>query len=384
MNDKILKSVSFFPWMKIHSAATIGNCYLVPFKRGQQPFGKGASDQEAIDGILSFYKEAGRQPITDATLLKLNELDWFEDQTDDQSNQLFAFAEALSFSTLATREYFTYGGGQPNRDCSRLFFQRFVDPNQPPSVTTRRRDGETTIGFSCETFEEIRPRHVSSDFVKIDSQLIGATLDFFATDNGWLLDAAIFSFNNANTDAFHITTAAELVMTVGAFEMLFDVHNGNTDELIRQFDMIFQPAVRVPANGVPRLKTQGDIPNGTLSQIWLKDMALTRHLYAHGKKSTKRYHRKWSTREHLLLSSFLFPYLVKLILQRDTNYVLSEDDHSAIDAFEHLLAEDLFSCSGGGHSALDWPWNQVMHKVTEERRFRKALEVLQKIPESGD
>jgi hypothetical protein len=69
--------------------------------------------------------------------------------------------------------------------------------------------------------------------------------------------------------------------------------------------------------------------------------------------------------------------LVKLILQRNTNYALTDSDQSAIEAFEHLLATDLYSSSGSGHSAMDWPWNQVMHKVTDERRFRKAREVLQ-------
>lgn len=371
MNTPTQKSLAFFPWMQIDSEMKIGSYLLFPFKRGEKPFGNGTDEQRHVDNILGFYKINKDQPVREAILLKMDGVEWFTDYTDEQMGSLFSFSELLAFSTLSEREYFVHGGGKPNRDCSRLFVQRFIDSSKPPSVTTRKRDGTVNMGFASDSFEEICPRHVSSDVVKINVPVIEALQKCIETENGRLMDEAIFSFNNANTDSSQITEAAEVVMTVGAFEMLFDVRTGKADDLVDRFNRVFKPEFQVDTDKVARLVEQGSIPGGSLAEIWLRDFVVMRHQYAHGKR-TPRHNPKWSTREHLLLSSFLFPLLVKLILNNSGLYELSDTDQTHYASFEKLLAEDLFAHSGASHDSQDWPWNRVLSDARWECQFRKV------------
>ena len=69
----------------------------------------------------------------------------------------------------------------------------------------------------------------------------------------------------------------------------------------------------------------------------------------------------WTVREHLLLTSFAVPRLVKQVLSRLDLYQLTNEDTRDINTFESLLnLPDLFERDGGSCSTEEFAWQRVL------------------------
>ena len=89
----------------------------------------------------------------------------------------------------------------------------------------------------------------------------------------------------------------------------------------------------------------------------------TRAKYHHGKHHV-RYPSVWNTAEHLLLSSFAFPRILKSLLASDGHYTLTEDDRRDLSTFENFAAcDDLFSVPDDNAESQSRPWDKIVENA---------------------
>ena len=71
---------------------------------------------------------------------------------------------------------------------------------------------------------------------------------------------------------------------------------------------------------------------------WIRDAFILRGSFAHGRKRSSGGWRGWTLDEHLLLASFAFQLILKVVLADRGLYQLTDADETALEALERLAA----------------------------------------------
>lgn len=355
-------AVAFFPWLEIAEAIETNEFGLIPFRRGEEPGGRDTELQRTLDGILEPYLACAGKPVSTATIAVLPNREVTDDLTQEDRDELFLFSEIVAFAGLAGREFFGFGLNYVNRDLFTFVIQFFTAVPGAVCVETRRRDGKTSNLVTPEAYKVHRPFHVPVDVcpVRIDTALVGALLQSRDLDRWPCYQEAIFDFNRANTDSDQIAEQMELILLNGAFERLFGLRGGKEHELVRRVTSTLCPSTRVDPSSCSRIRRE---ERGSLTEIWTRALYRLRGNLAHG-RGTPTYPSMWDIREHLLLGSYVFPLLVKLLLAHDGLYELTEDDAFDIDVFELLVSARLFAEPEG---EKPWPWDEIRGQARWER-----------------
>lgn len=130
--------------------------------------------------------------------------------------------------------------------------------------------------------------------------------------------------------------------------------------------------------GTSRFKSSATVRN-----TWVKDFYNLRSKLAHVELGHK-YPAIWSTRNHLLLASYVFPLVLKCLLVKKGAYQFTKDDQLRINAFEKLVCQDHFGPVKNRSVPNSHPWNQILHDAGWEEAKRHALETIQKMQVDGN
>ncbi|MCL5772592.1 MAG: hypothetical protein M1479_10040 [Actinobacteria bacterium] len=366
-----MSMLAFLPWLKIKNNFDIENFKLVRFEVLEEDSSKEKFQNTCEAIIRPYYTNIG-DSINECTLIFLNNKDFFEDFTDDEIESLFSFVEILTFSGLSKREFFS-NFSYFNSSNFHFVVQGFNKDLEGVTIVTRRRDGQSKNFIDIGSYKVIMPFYVNNSMVKIDINLFKSLLDAQKKlKDKWLdFSDAIFFFNRANTDSDQITKHQEAVMMIGAFQrILMCKKNSKIDELIKNFKNSFTPKKDLDISKSKRiLNSKYANKIGTLREAWLNDFYQLRGDYAHGKKETKK-QMVWNAREHLLLGSYMFPLLVKLSLNKDQYYDLSEEDFYDIELFEQLAEVDLFKKP---QNPNNWEWKKIRREYISNDKLHKAI-----------
>jgi hypothetical protein len=368
-------TVAFFPWLRLQRPVTVDTVRLVPFRRGRDPGGTGTQLQQTLDSLLEPYHAVIARPVEEATIISLRGQPPTEPIRDDTLPELFLVAELVAFSALAIRPFFhPLSMGYVNRDLFGLVVQNFDDPKGGVSLTTRRRDGTGQTHVTRDAYRVDRPRHVWAPWpIELDELLLRALMNIRGTDEGRFLESVVL-FNRANTDRSDIGEETELILTAGAFQRLL-LCRSKEHELARKFTRVFAPSMTVPFDApstLAPLKRPRKPGGWSVREAWVRDLYATRGDVAHGATKPRR-DSAWSLADHLLLSAYAFPRLLKLCLSEGGAYALTDVDRFDIDVFEDLARHELSRCTVGDDGEEQWPWNTIrMHWARHRRRRSSA------------
>jgi hypothetical protein len=95
----------FYPWLTLKKEYLIGDYRLIPYKRGELPVGDDPSIQDAIDKVTRPYLSEPRNPIVEATLLKIGSGSLIRNLSEAEREGVFEFSELLAISGLSSREF---------------------------------------------------------------------------------------------------------------------------------------------------------------------------------------------------------------------------------------------------------------------------------------
>ncbi len=364
--------LAFFPWIEIECDIDAQGYSLRRFVREKLPW-PDDDRQATIDAVLSPYRDLRDKPIRTAVILEAHGRELTERPSDEDRADLFLFAELFAFAALAVRDYFDYD--YYNRDDLRLVIQEFEDPRGGVFLELRRRDGVQWSSVSRDSYRVQAPAHVcqGGKQIKPDCALLEALLRSRSRDEWLGLYRGIVLFNQANTDAPDMSMDTELVLTYAAMEQILGI-SSRADR--KQFHVKFAEAWH-PSHEVPRSEWRAPPTGRTwmkerpLRACWADDLKACRGNLAHGMGENAR-PALWTVRQHLLLTAFTVPRLVKRVLSRMDLYQLTDDDERDINALELLLnLPDLFpkeheeSDPGEGN-----PWQRVLRREKDRQLYQ--------------
>jgi len=365
--------LAFFPWLRISNPISVGDVRIMPYSRGRQPAGEGSKIQEKMDTILQPYQESGDRPVVDAAVMQFAGSDSLRDLSEQEIAEALLLAELLTVCGLSSREYFGGGLQYCNRDNFQLVIQRFTEKDdlQWIRITSRRRDGATNNLTIRADLHIQRPDHVYNYLgISIDTPLLESLLAARKNEDWDRFWESILCFNLANTDNIANAEQIEAVLIVSAFERLLGCSRGNEHDLASKFVSTLVPAEEISISNCPRLNDPQVARRfqhcASVRDAWIRDFFRLRGDFAHG-AMTPDYPAVWLLREHLLLSSFVFPLLLKTVLAVGKTYIITREDQDQIDIFEHLACKDLFVPTGDTFHSDSWPWNQVTREILLKR-----------------
>lgn len=361
-----MSDIAIFPWLKIKSDIDLGKVKLIQYKRGKKP----CNDQDIYDSVIGIYKRGSDKPIDEATLVLLENKPNFEDFSEEERAFLYFISEIIAFSGLSKRKYFEtpLGQGYCNSDNFTIFIKG-LGQEARATIKPKRKDHFPLYQSVKDAY---MPYHVyicAGNRIELDIPLIEALIkarDSLCDESWTLYREAIFLFNLANTDNDAISPYQEIVLTVSAYERLFGLEHGKENALVCKFLDTFEPQQDFDLSNNKKLENVNNPPPGnTLREIWIRDLFRLRNDYAHGNLMPTRSGSKytdivWKKHEHLLLSSYVFPLVVKCKLREEGFYKFNDDgdcqkmpfqerDSFNIDVFERLLDADLFVQDGSGN-----------------------------------
>lgn len=372
--------VAFFPWLKLNNELDLGSVRLINFERGKLPGPSGSEIQIYCDQILQSYESSNDKPVTEATLMILKDKQILEDFTDTERNFMFFAMQIIIFSGLSKREFFSHSSPYCNRDDFTFIIQRFEkNQNQKLTgigITERRRDGGKSIGFSASSFKVACPFHLNTHSkIEVDESLATAllTAQDKLTKEKWIYYSdAISNFNRANTDSSQIHEQEEAVMLLGSLQRILEVEY-KRDETVEKFLSVFKPKSDIDLKTSKRIRQIADIGSAkTLREVWVKDFCNLRNDFGHGKNKPLPT-LIWESHEHLLIASYLIPLVVKLKLQQDDFYKITNDDNLDIKIFEKLLDSKPFDYDPNDESRDTSEW----YKIRNDAKVDLLLNILE-------
>ena len=374
-----MPQLAFFPWIEIACDIEIMGYSLRRFVRGRLP-GPDAERQETIDAVLAPYRDVRDQPIRTAVILEAQGRELTEHPSDEDREDLFLFAELFAFAALAAREFFGYD--YCNRDDLRLVIQAFEDPRGGAFMEMRRRDGVQWSSVSRDHYRVQMPAHVchGGKQIKPDCVLLEALLRSRSRDEWLGLYRGMVLFNQANTDAPDMSMDTELVLTYAAMEQILGLSKkSDRSQFHARFAETWHPSREVPQSEWRAPPTGTTWTKDSLRACWADDLKACRGNLAHGNGERAR-RSPWTVRQHLLLTSFTVPRLVKRILSRLGVYEPTDDDEGEVNALEPLLnLPDVFAAPDleddeGGYFDEDHAWLRVVRREKERHGFGQLIE----------
>ena len=358
-----MPQLAFFPWLALRTDIDVGDYSLTRFVRGRRPRSADGL-QETLDALLAPYHFLGDGPIKYAVILTAHDRDLTDELSPEDRADLFEFAELFAFAALAAREFFS--ADYWNRGQLRLVIQAFTDPKDGAFLEMRRRDGSDLLRITGDRYMVQAPMHVTSggQSIKLDCALLEALLAARAQSRErWSrLHRGIVLFNQANTDAPDVSPHTDLMLTYPALEQVLGLVSGREQrQLPTRFSETWRPRRDIPESewrpAPPNKPWKGDTLQ-TLRACWADDLRSARGNLAHGHQEDRK-PSIWTVREHLLLTSFVVPRLVKRILADMSLYELTDDDHGDISALEPLLNLPDAYAQLGPHEE-DFAWRRVL------------------------
>lgn len=372
-----MPQLAFFPWIELACDIDAGDYSLQRFVRGRLP-GPDADGQATIDAVLAPYRGLRDEPISTAVILAAHDRGLTEHPGEEERADLFLFAELFACAALAAREFCSYD--YCNRDDLRLVIQAFEDPRGGAFMEMRRRDGVQGSIVTGDHFRVQVPAHVGHGGrqIKPDCALLEALLRSRSREEWSELYRGVVLFNQANTDAPDMSVDTELVLTYAAMEQILGTARSNERRFHAKFATAWHPTREVPRSEWRPPPTGRTWTKDSLRACWAFDLHACRGNLAHGNGESAR-PSAWTVRQHLLLTSFIVPRLVKWALSRMGLYELTEDDERDINALEPLLnLPDVFAAPDPeddeeGCEDEDYAWRRVLRRE-EDRQFRQWIE----------
>jgi len=371
------------PWLQLSEPLSIRGIHFTPYPTDTSSniFNK---FQDDIARILKSYRNIQNKPITKCVLVYLDETDPCKALSDEKTSLIYETVHLLAFCALSKNEYFSQESHYANYSMFESFFQYFNDGNKWVTLTSRRRDGETMSTYEHEEVYFNIPVQCASQakLGRVEAPLLKALNLSFKTPNNQVrrLLQSISLYDQAQTDSSTVLPQREVVILASAFEQLFENCHGADDlacklgtHLDNYGSIKYSKSLRAKDFKIPedpkKKKTES---RWFLHQKWIQEFYQLRNDIIHGNDRKQRTWG-WSIHEHLVMASFVFPLLVKLLLTQSSAYQLTEDDIGLLQAVDPLLNQQGWAEDDENQNCLS-KWQSTIERAKWEESSKTASE----------
>jgi hypothetical protein len=374
--------VAFMPWVTLKRPCEIAGIRFVSLHDSAgnvRP--ELAEHAEALKRILSSYVDRKGNPRENCVVATVSGRGCDLTKTDGPGVE---WASRLLFlACWARNDYFPrYFGPYSNSTAFRVYWQAFTGFPKYITLGSRRRDGGATHGGykHGEIRFDLPPQCSHEATAEVDEAFLVA-LDAAQKSASSLitrLERVIPYVQLANTDDDLMDEKAESILMGSAFEQLLK-SEGRAYKVGKKFGETFErfgnvrvadalksrPGIEIDQSNPDRAAAQ---PLWWVHRKWMEELYDVRSKAVHqGTHSTRTW--GWSLYEHLLMAAFVFPLTVKILLEQEGAYALTDDDIGNCTAVDRLLAAlNWDEETEGGTGPQRW------HVITSQGRHDKKFE----------
>lgn len=325
---------------------------FVPMHAEEQGRGGHASAVGPLKRILSGYIDRHGKPLTDCVVATIPGRGWDLEREDFAAVR---WASALLFlASWSGNDYYPrFGGKYVSSSNFRVMGQAFTGSTPTHvAISARRRDGRAMDGgYEHGAIKFSLPVQISvRELTSIDEAFV-AGLDAAQLAGSAVIDrlrTALPFVELANTDDEFMTEHAEAILMGSAFEQVL-VGRASSYKLGRNFGELFRQFGKVKLEGARRVRPGIEIdtsnpeiaaaqPMWWVHRKWMEELYDVRSKVVHkGEQAGRSW--GWSIQEHLVMGAHVFPLVVKLLLEQEKLYTLTDKDRTACLATDRLLAE---------------------------------------------
>lgn len=341
-------TICILPWLHFDEVYELNEVCLVPFQlNGNQDANLGEM-KPALKKILASYVDITGRPIDQCTLLtiKNNGPEWNINGSDRE--RIMESLACFFLVAFSCNDYFSQASTYVNASVFQPFFQEFEIPLKEVRFRRRRRDGWFRLGGYDHGEAKISiPLECISLKAEMDPQFLNALGKAIKDKTPFVrrLLTSLSFLRLANTDQSHMSLDAEVILTIAAFEQLFDAHEKYklTTKYRDCFDAFKTKIVKEVLSARDGIKldeneNKGKDTEWQLGRKWVQELYDLRSTNVHGVDKNKR-SWGWSPFEHLVMSAFIYPLAVKLLLQEEGHYILVDKDKIACMAIDIILSK---------------------------------------------
>jgi hypothetical protein len=373
--------IAFLPWLRLREDCQVAGVEFVSFRDGNDHVHPALAEIGGqVSTILSSYVDLEGSAIANCTIAMTSRRGW--NLTDADFETVQWAASLLFLSAWACNEYFPkFFGPYVSSSNFRVTWQRFTGNATYIAINAKRRDGRTLIGgYEHGELKFTRPVQCVADAVTVDSQMLRA-LDEAHTKNtktiGRLQYATSF-IELANTDDDLMRWMPEAILMASAFEQMLDVEYKR--DLVTEFESLLVPFGSVTVTDAMAVRPgiwidpqyAATQPGWFVHKKWIEELYDLRSKSVHDGTHLARAWG-WTPHEHLVMAAFVFPLMIKLMLEREGVYGLTEDDRVRCLAVDKLLARRDWQESGEDGPNPRNNWSMVLYDIKREMSTQRAV-----------
>ena len=383
----------YMPWYLMERELQLGDYVISPFYLSGHKnltFFQGMEDVTkaiTVNHLERPYTSNDRQefPIKHCSIVRKNGEAYGYQFSQGEQDEITILQYIVALSGISNREFLQ----QNLYLCSenfKVFFQKFTHPFAPPftpAITTKRKDGSKGTAFSDGLFREIKPWHIASQALApnknyrlhFDEGLAKCLWTIYKTPANvqiWEnhIYPSVFSFYLGNTDG--LSHQVEVIYSVSAIEKLLLGTKFYLHELVTEFQNLITASglIIIFPNATTRNWTSLSYKNrsnvvtsaSNIFEAWLIESKHVRNNFAHG-NAVNRSSLIWTVDEHLLISSFVYPLLLKIFIKSKNlcngcGFSISTEDENKFKAIGKILEiNDLFEQWDGVN---DTHWDKII------------------------
>ena len=387
--------VIVLPFLRMRTGHTVAGVEFLPLRDGDGNVPAALETAVApLERILSGYVDRQGTPFTNCVVATIPGKGW--DLSRDDGPAVMWGASLLFLASWACNDYFPrFRRSYVNSTMFRIIGQAYSgDMPVRIAISARRRDWETLGGgykhgevtFNLPVQCSIRePAVFDEDFLAGLSAAVAAD-----SEVAGLLRTTLPFVELANTDDEFMTEHAEVILMASAYEQLLH-GDASKYQLGKKLAALFGQFGSVTVADVQKVRSGITIddsdteraaaqPKWWVHQKWIEELYGMRNKVAH-KGSYDGRPWGWTISEHLVMAAYVYPLAVKLLLEREGHYALTDTDRGGCRAVDQLLALAEWVEDEAGRESQD-SWTGIRSKAIQDFHLTQLLRnFLDKHPE---
>lgn len=345
LNKKVCTLV-LLPWLKIGEDLQLGNYRFLRWPRGDSEIDPRFN--KSLNDISSMYKYVNGRVESPQTIMIDSSRECFIRIEGEERRPYVEAAVLLTMCLIGENQYFSRGN-YINSSLTEVHFQNFSLGEDFVAFTSQKRNGSVSdMGYKFKEITITTPPgcRVHTGCSSLSSEWLeslGSVLSKNTHLDRLIIEASDL-FGQANTDSPNVLISTEIVAMANAFDRLFPKYDGRY-KLSEKVSKILDRWQAVSTRNSNRLSEKGvDFSkidrrvndDWKLIRYWMYELYCFRNYYVHG-NDLSRHKWSWDANEHLLMGSYIFPLLIKVLLANEGKYELTEEDEFKLVTIDDLL-----------------------------------------------
>jgi hypothetical protein len=337
--------VVFLPWVTLPQEVELGGFRFVPVEADRlNILFTDRGTVTSITGMLRGYINTEKKPITSCTIMTKPEScpPWYTPETE--MTAAFSAARTLALAAMSEQRFFEgHFAPHTNATAFRPIGQRISPPGTGVAVSIPWRDGGLATGglkFGDFVFQEPLQVH-RTGCPEIPGRFVAALEQARRdeTETWDAIEASLPIWLLGNSEDMTLSDEACVTLDAIAFERLLRP-KPSAQEFAKAFGCLWSQFGRTTVASARRVKADPKFKDEQQSwlvcQKWARELYEERNVFSHHRRHA-HVATNWTPGQHLVLAAYTYPLTVKLLLERDGTYTLSDEERGCCFALDPLL-----------------------------------------------